>query len=220
MIISNFSYTYLTCPSLCFYESGRTNQWDQSISIFFWVFPNLLSFSIIFSFGRDHVVVFVALPQALSPQILHANWISFGIMVTCLACMLHKMVSSNKKMRYASATSCNAVIAAGDILNSCPPHCRSCTNSLERQSNGALLIRSSVDHWYLLISRSSTVPGLYLLGFGPSVFHSFPPLCLASALATTSLLASFLDRVGTPDALFLAVCFVLAILMLCVSMTE
>ena len=34
MIVSNFSHTYLTCPSLCFYESGRTNQWDESISTF------------------------------------------------------------------------------------------------------------------------------------------------------------------------------------------
>ena len=169
---------------------------------------------------KDCVVVFVALPQALSPRILHDNWISFGIMVTHLACMVHKLVSSNNKMRYASATSCNAVIAAGNILNTCPPHHRSCTNSLTRQSNGALLIRSSVDCWYLLISCSATVPGLYLLGFGPSVFGSFPPLHLASALAAASLLASFLDRVGTPDALFLAVHFVLAKLTLCVSMTE
>ena len=134
--------------------------------------------------------------------------------------MVHKLVSSNNKTRYASAASCNAVITAGDILNSCPPHRRSCTNSLTRRSNGALLIRSSVDHWYLLISRSATVPGLYLLCFGTFVLSSFPPLCLASALATASLLASFLDSEGTPDALFLAVHFVLAILTLCVSMTE
>ena len=163
---------------------------------------------------KDRVVVFVALPQALSPWILHTNWISSGIMVTCLACMAHKLVSSNNKMRYTSAASCNGVIAAGDILNSCPPCHRSCTNSLMRQSNGALLIRSSIDRWYLLISHSATVPGLYLLGFGPSVFSSFPPLHLASALAATSPLASFLDSVGTPDTLFLAVHFVLAILML------
>ena len=137
----------------------------------------------------------------LSPWILHANWISFGIMVTHLACMAHKLVSSNNRTRYASATSCNAVTAAGDILSLCPPRRRSCTNSLTRQSNGALLISSSVDHWYLLISRSATVPGLYLLDFGVSVLGSLPPLHLASALAFVSLLASFLDSVGAPDAL-------------------
>ena len=134
--------------------------------------------------------------------------------------MVHKLVSLNNKMRYASTASCNAVIAAGDILSTHPPCRRSCTNSLTRRSNGALLIRSSVDHWYLLISHCATVPGLYLLGLGPSFLGSFPPLHLASALATTSLLVSFLDSVGIPDTLFLAVHFVLAILTLCVSMTE
>ena len=163
---------------------------------------------------------FVALLYALSPWILHANWISFGIMVTHFTCMVHKLVSSNNKTRYASTASCNAVTAAGDILSSCPPCHRSCTNSLMRQSNGALLISSSVDRWYLLISCSATVPGLYLLRFGVSVLGSLPPLCLASALALASLLASFLDSVGAPDALFLAVHFVLAMLMPCASMTE
>ena len=119
-------------------------------------------------------------------------------MVTRLAFMAHKLVSLNNKTWYASATS----------------------NSHMRQSNGALLISSSVDCWYLLISHSATVPGLYLLGFGVFVLGSFPPLCLASALATASLLASFLDSDGAPDALFLAVCFVLAMLMLCAFMTE
>ena len=89
-----------------------------------------------------------------------------------------------------------------------------------RQSNGALLISSSVDRWYLLISHSATVPGLYLLGFGVSVLGSLPPLCLASALAFASLLTSFLDSIGAPDALFLAVRFVLAMSMPCASMTE
>ena len=34
MIISNFSHIYLTHPSLCFYKSGRMNQWEKSISTF------------------------------------------------------------------------------------------------------------------------------------------------------------------------------------------
>ena len=170
---------------------------------------------------KDHVVVLcVALLYALSPWILHANWISFSIIVTCLACMVHKLVSLNSKMRYASTTSCNAVTAADNILSLCPPCCRSCTNSLMRQSNCTLLISSSIDHWYLLISHSAMVPGLYLLGFGASVLGSLPPLHLASALATSSLLTSFLDSDGAPDTLFLAVRFVLAMLMPCALMTE
>ena len=64
------------------------------------------------------------------------------------------------------------------------------------------------------------VPGPYLLGFGVSVLGSLPPLCLASALAFASLLASFLDSVHAPDTLFLAVHFVLAMLMPCAFMTE
>ena len=141
-------------------------------------------------------------------------------MVTHLACVTHRLVSLNSKTRYASTTSCNAVTAAGDTLSSCPPCCRSCTNSLTRQLNGALLISSSVDHWYLLISHSAMVPALYLLGFGASVLSSLPSLHLASALAFASLLTSFLDSVGATDVLFLAVCFVLAMLMPCASMTE
>lgn len=44
---------------------------------------------------------------ARSPRILRANWISLGIMVTRLAWMAHKFVSSNRPTRYASLASCN-----------------------------------------------------------------------------------------------------------------
>ena len=225
MIIPGFSCIYLTCPSLCFYESGRTNQRDKSILTFkyswiFELFNNISLWEGLVVLKRTMLLFCGTAFYTLSPWTLCTNWISFGIMVTHLACMAHKFVSSNSKIRYASAASCNAVTAAGNILSSCPPCHRSCTNSLTRRSNGALLISSSVDHWYLLISHSATVPGLYLLGFGASVLSSLPPLHLASALATASLLASFLDSDGAPNALFLAVCFVLAMLTLCASMIE
>ena len=137
MIIPGFSSIYLTCPSLCFYESGRINQWDESISTFeysrtFELFNNISLWEGLVVLKRTVVVLCVALLYALSPQILHTNWISFGIIVTCLACMAYKLVFLNSKTRYASAASCNAVTAAGDILSSCPPCCRSCTNSLMR----------------------------------------------------------------------------------------
>ena len=141
-------------------------------------------------------------------------------MVTCLACMAHKFVFSNSKTRYAFAAFCNAIIAVGDTLNSCPPCHRSYTNSLTSRSNVTLLISSSVDHWYLLMSCSATVPGLYLLGLWAYVLGSLLPLCLASALATAAFLASSLDSVGPPDVLFLEVHFVLAMLMPGVAMTE
>ena len=136
------------------------------------------------------VLLFVALLYALSPWILLANCISFCIMVTHLACMAHKFVSSNNKTRYPSVASCNAVTAMGDTLNSIPLCCMSCTNSLTKRSNGALLISSSVDLWYLLMSHNATVPGLYLLGFLASVLGSLPSLHLASALAIATLLAA------------------------------
>jgi hypothetical protein len=40
---------------------------------------------------------------------------------------------------------------------------KSRANSRTRRWKGSLRIRSSVDFWYLLISRRATVPGLYLL---------------------------------------------------------
>ena len=43
--------------------------------------------------------VFVSAVQALSPRILLANWMSLGMMVTCLAWMAHRMVSSNNPTR-------------------------------------------------------------------------------------------------------------------------
>lgn len=49
--------------------------------------------------------------QALSPLILLASWMSFGIMVTLFAWMAQRLVSSNSPTRYASAASCSASTA-------------------------------------------------------------------------------------------------------------
>ena len=137
------------------------------------------------------VLLLVTLLYDLSQWILLTKCMSFGMMVTHLAYMAHKFVSSNNRKRYTSAASCNAVTTAGDTLNINPPCCISCTSSLTNQSNGALLISSSVVLWYLLISHNATVPGLYLLGFLASVLGSLPPLCLASTLVAAALLAAF-----------------------------
>ena len=61
--------------------------------------------------------------------------------------------------------------------------------------------RSSVDFWYLRISRSATVPGLYLCGF------LRPPQ--AGADMRAALVASCL-RGACPPVDFRAVCLVLA----------
>jgi hypothetical protein len=64
-------------------------------------------------------------------------------------------------------------------------------------------MRSSVDFWYLLISRRATVPGLYLWGFFT------PPV--EGALFLAALVAScFLGALPPVD--FLAVCLVRAMM--------
>ena len=41
--------------------------------------------------------------QNLSPRILFANWRSFDMIVTLFAWIAHKLVSSNRETKYASA---------------------------------------------------------------------------------------------------------------------
>ena len=127
------------------------------------------------------MLLFVALLYNLSPWILLTNCTSFSIMVTHLACMAHKFVSSNNRTRYTSAASCNALTTAGDTLNISPPCCISCTISLTKWSKGALLISSSVVLWHFLISRkcNSTWPvSPGLLAICPWFFtSSSPSLC-------------------------------------------
>ena len=43
-----------------------------------------------------------------SPRMRRASWMSFGMMVTRLACIAQRFVSSNRLTRYASAASCTA----------------------------------------------------------------------------------------------------------------
>merc|ERR550519_3196712 len=99
---------------------------------------------------------------ARSPRIRRANWMSLGMIVTRLAWMAHRFVSSNRPTRYASLASWRAPIAALWNLRSV---LKSWAISLTRRWKGSFLMRSSVDFWYLLISRRATVPGLYLWGF-------------------------------------------------------
>ena len=54
--------------------------------------------------------VFVSAVQALSLRILLASWMSFGMMVTRLAWIAQRLVSSNNPTKYASEASCSALI--------------------------------------------------------------------------------------------------------------
>ncbi len=94
-------------------------------------------------------------------------------MVTLLAWIAHRLVSSKRWTRKASAASCRASIAWD-----CQSMCSSCGRKLRaifrtynisiersivywghtRRENGSFWSRSSVDPWYLLISRRALVP--------------------------------------------------------------
>ena len=95
-------------------------------------------------------------PWFISPCILSASFISFGIIVRCFACIAHKLVSSNRWVRKASAASCIAKMVAGV---SCISNLIYWRISLTSWRNGSFLISSSIDIWNLLISLSATVPG-------------------------------------------------------------
>merc|ERR1719147_74172 len=113
--------------------------------------------------------------------------------------MAHKLVSSIKPTKKASEASCSAMTALDWNRRSV---LKSCAISRTKRWNGSLRNNSSVDFWYLLISRRATVPGLYRCGFFT------PPV--AGALFLAAFVAScFLGAFPPVD--FRAVCFVRAI---------
>lgn len=100
-----------------------------------------------------------------TPRILLASWMSFCMIVTLLACMAQRFVSSNRCIKNASAASCNARIACDCHLM---PSSRGRTvSAISRTSRakGSFRSKRSVLFWYFLISLKATVPGLYLLFF-------------------------------------------------------
>ncbi|KAF2925317.1 hypothetical protein DAI22_06g043200 [Oryza sativa Japonica Group] len=128
-----------------------------------------------------------------------ASWMSLGMMVTRLAWMAHRLVSSKSPTRYASAASCSAATAElwkrRSVL-------KSWAISRTRRWKGSLRMSSSVLFWYLRISRSATVPGLKRCGFFT------PPVAgadLRAALVASCFLGAF------PPVDLRAVCFVRAI---------
>ncbi len=113
--------------------------------------------------------------------------------------MAHRLVSSNSPTKYASDASCSAKTA--ELWNR-RSVLKSWAISLTNLWKGSLRIRSSVDFWYLRISRRATVPGLYLWGF------------LTPPVAGADFLAAFVANCflgALPPVDFLAVCLVRAI---------
>merc|ERR1711905_97231 len=118
-------------------------------------------------------------------------------MVTRLAWMAQRLVSSKRPTRYASLASCRAITAELWNLRSV---LKSWAISLTRRWKGSLRMRSSVDFWYLLISLRATVPGLYLWGFltppvaGADLRAALVANCLRGALPPVDLRAVCLVR--------------------------
>lgn len=96
-------------------------------------------------------------PYSLShPRILLANCISLGIMVTLFPWIAHKLLSSNKDTKCASAASCKANIADPCQrygLFVCPYWI-----SRTRRAKGRRRSRREVEDWYCRISRRALSP--------------------------------------------------------------
>ena len=87
---------------------------------------------------------------------------SLGIMVTCLAWMVHRFACSINPTINASLASCKANTAA--FCSFSPSPCL-CTISLTSLWNGTLLIRRSAPFWYFWTSFRACIPLCIFLCF-------------------------------------------------------
>ena len=126
-----------------------------------------------------------------------ASWISLGMIVTRLAWIAHRLVSSKSPTRYASAASWSA--ATAELWNR-RSVLKSWAISRTRRWKGSFRIRSSVLFWYFRISLRATVPGLNLWGFftppvaGADFLAAFVANCFLGALPPVDLRAVCLVR--------------------------
>ena len=115
---------------------------------------------------------------------------SLGIIVTLLACMAQRLVSSMRPIIYASAASCRHIMALPWKCKSYFPTSRAI--SWTSHEKGSFLIRSSVLFWNCQISQKATVPGQYFLVFltlpawRNSFWGALPPMLGQSFLMTGS----------------------------------
>ncbi|OQU86287.1 hypothetical protein SORBI_3003G065001 [Sorghum bicolor] len=120
-----------------------------------------------------------------------ASWMSLGMMVTRLAWMAQRLVSSKSPTSAATAEDWNR----RSVL-------KSCAISRTSRWNGSFRISSSVLFWYLRISRSATVPGRNRCGF-------FTPPVAGADFRAAFVASCF--RGALPPVDLRAVCFVRAI---------
>lgn len=105
---------------------------------------------------------FLLYTQKRSPRILFANKRSLLMIVTLLAWIAQRLVSSNNDTKYDYDAYCRASKACVWNLIS---FWNEWQISLTSRWNGNLLIKRSVDFWYFLIYLKATVPGLNFLFF-------------------------------------------------------
>ncbi|XBH97546.1 hypothetical protein VPH35_127201 [Triticum aestivum] len=126
-----------------------------------------------------------------------ASWMSLGMMVTRLAWMAQRLVSSKRPTRYASAASWSAETAEDWKRRSV---LKSWAISRTRRWKGSLRMSSSVLFWYLRISRRATVPGRKRCGFltppvaGADLRAALVASCFLGALPPVDLRAVCLVR--------------------------
>ena len=119
-----------------------------------------------------------------------ASWMSLGRIVTLLACMVQRLVSSMRDTKNASAASCKHIMVLPWKRMSVLP--TSWATSQTSREKGSFQIRSSVLFWNHQISQRATVPGRYFLGFFtcPALRNSFwgalPPMVGQSFLLAGS----------------------------------
>ena len=118
-----------------------------------------------------------------------ANWISFGMMVTHLACTKDKFDCSKIPTRSASPAFCNAFTA---IPLKCRSGLFSCTISLTNLWKGSHLIKSSVLVWYFFISHNAFIPLLCFFISCPCItFPFFSPFPFLFPVISLALCAFF-----------------------------
>ena len=142
---------------------------------------------------RTKMFVFVMGHYARSPRIRLASNMSFGMMVTRLAWMAHRLASSNSLTRYASAASWRHSIATNWNRR---PVLKSWAISLTSLRKGSFRMSSAEVFWKWRMSCRATVPAPYLWGFTclPCILASWIFLFCSSVQSSTrcpSMVLSF-----------------------------
>ena len=157
--------------------------WNKIINwqhIFFLLTDTIFFFLIYIFFLQP---LFYYLDQK-SPLILHANCMSFGMIVTRFVWMAQIFASSRSPFRNASPTSCNA--STTELCNFSPSLCF-CTISLTSLWKGTLQMSKSAPFWYFWISFRACIPHWIFRCF--SIFSS---LMIFNCLSLLSFILSAL----------------------------